>query len=171
MVCPDTALATKPNFSRFVFYKLLTAIPVSAALIAMIRYSGAFYWPVAYVALCLLHAGVMNAIKCPHCPYYKMEGKRYRCFIWWGAPKLYKPRPGPEKRYVAIYAPIGMLILTLFPIYWLWIQWELLLFYLLGVVVLVQSIGMSECTRCLNFDCGHNTVPEDVRREYRESAA
>jgi len=50
-------------------------------------------------------------------------------------------------------------------------QWELLLLYALGIVVLVQSIGMHECTRCLNFDCGHNAVSEEVKREYLDSTA
>lgn len=166
MMCPETGLLLRHEVSRFVYYKLLTLIPVSVAVIGIARYSEAFYWPFVYIGLCLLHAGIMFTIKCPHCPYYKMDGKLHHCFMISGVPKIYKPRPGPESRLVGIYAPVGMAVLTFFPVYWLWFQWELLLIYLLSVVVLVTSIGLNECPRCLNFECAHNKVPEDVRKAY-----
>lgn len=168
MACPAAALWSKPSLSRFVYYKLLTLIPVSAALIGITRHASSILWTAGYVALCLAHAAVMNAIKCPHCPYYRMGDKTFSCFIWWKAPRLYQPRPGPESRFVAVYAPIGMAVLTIYPVFWLWQEWELLLLYLLSIVVLVLSIGYNECSRCLNFDCGHNTVSEGIRKEYRE---
>lgn len=167
MACPGSALTTKPDLGRFVFYKLLVLVPVTAAVVAIGRYSSALYWPFVYVGLCLLHAGIMFSIKCPHCAYYKMSGEKLRCFMWWGVPKIYRPRAGPERPYVSVYAPIGMLVLTLFPVYWLAFQWELLVIYLVSIAVIVLSIGQTECPRCLNFDCPHNSVPEEVRREYR----
>jgi len=169
MSCPSTGLITRHEISRYAYYKLLTLIPVSAALIAISRYSDAIYWPFVYIGLCLLHAGIMFTIKCPHCPYYKADGKTHQCFMFWGIPKIYKPRPGPEKRIVSIYAPIGMAVLTFFPVYWLRFQWELLFLYLLSIVVILTSIGLNECPRCLNFQCGHNKVPEQVRKAYLET--
>jgi hypothetical protein len=163
MACSKSGLLTEPEFGRFVHYKLMTLIPVSAALIAITRHAETIGWAVAYVGLCLLHAGIMFTIKCPHCPYYKIEGRTYRCFMFWKAPKLYAPRAGQERRFVGIYAPIGMLILTFFPVYWLRFEWELLALYLLSIGVLLSAIGLEQCPRCMNFDCGHNRVPEDVR--------
>jgi hypothetical protein len=98
-----------------------------------------------------------------------MDGKGLQCFIWWGAPKLYQPRKGPERGFVGQYAKFGMLVLTLFPVYWLWQEKAFLLVYALGIVGLVMSIGINECSRCLNFDCGHCGVPEDIRKEYLET--
>lgn len=170
MACPGLALSEKPSFTRYIFYKLLTLIPVSAALIALTRYSDSLFWPLSYISLCLVHAAIMYTIKCPHCPYYKKSERTHRCFIWWGVPKIYRSRPGPEKRIVGIYAPIGMLVLTLFPVYWLLHEWELLLLYLLSIVVLIMSIRLNECSRCLNFMCSHNTVPEELRKEYMKTA-
>ncbi len=141
---------------------------VSAAVIGITRHADSFLWTGIYLGLCLAHAAVMNAIKCPHCPYYKMGGKTFSCFMWWHMPRLYTPRPGPESRFVAVYAPIGMLILTAYPVFWLWREWELLLLFLLSIVVVVLSIGHNECSRCLNFECGHNTVSDSVRKEYME---
>lgn len=171
MICTRSGLITRHEFSRFVYYKLLTLIPVSAALIAITRYSEAIYWPFVYIGLCLLHAGIMFSIKCPHCPHYKIDGKIHQCFMIWGIPKIYKARPGPEKRIVGIYAPIGILVLTFFPVYWLRFQWELLFLYLLSIVVLLTSINLNECHRCINFECGHNGVPEEARKAYLETLA
>lgn len=161
------ALNTQPDLSRYVFYKMLTFIPVSIAFVAIIRYSSGFLWPLVYALLLIGHAAVMYSIKCPHCAYYKRNGRTLKCFMWWGVPKLYKPRQGPEKKYVGVYAPIGMLILTLYPIYWLRYEWELLMVFILSIAVVILSIGQTECSRCLNFECSHNTVPEDLQKEYR----
>ncbi len=163
MNCPSTSVMAEQEFSRYVFYKLFALIPVFAALIAMTRYAEANYWPLIYIGLCLLHAGIMFTIKCPHCPRYKTGGNLHRCFMIWGAPKIYKARSGPEKRFVSIYAPLGMLTLTVFPIYWLLSQWELLFIYLLSIAVLIMAINLNECPRCPNFACSHNTVPPGVR--------
>ena len=169
MKCVGAALDTEPTLGRYLYFKALAAIPVFAALVGLIRYSSTFVWPLVYVGLCLLHAGIMFTIKCPHCAYYKMGGSRHRCFMWWGMPKLFKPRAGPEKPFVGVYAPIGMAVLTFFPVYWLASDWVLLAIYLWSIGVVVATIGRMQCTRCLNFECGHNTVPQDVREAYLET--
>lgn len=169
MTCLTEVLWSRPTLSRFVCYKLLTLIPVSAALIAITRYAESLVWAGVYVTLCLVHATVMNAIKCPHCAYYKMGDKTFRCHIWWNTPRLYKPRSSPESRLVGWYTPIGMAVLTGFPMFWLWHEWELLFIYLLSIAVFVLSIGNNECPRCLNFQCSHNTVRDRLRKEYLQT--
>jgi hypothetical protein len=166
MACPSIGLSTKPTLTRFIYYKLLTLVPVSAAITAMVRQGDSLIWPILYVAACLTHAGIMNAAKCPHCPYYKMGAGTFSCFIWWSTPKLWADREGPERAWVGKYAVFGIAVLTLFPVYWLIREWPLLLIYLLGLGGLILSIGLHECSRCLNFNCAHCTVPDDLRREY-----
>ena len=170
-ICPSAVLSTNPTFGRFLYYKLVTLVPFSAAFIAIAKYSETFYWLLAYVGLCLVHAAIVYSIKCPHCPYYKMPTKRHKCFMIWGAPKFRKPRPGPEGRAVGIYIAFGMLILTFFPVYWLRFQWELLVLYFLSLGVLVTSIPMNQCPQCINFDCKNNRVPSPVRDAYLEELA
>ncbi len=169
MIRASAALITRPELARFVSYKLLTLIPVSAAVIAMAQHAEGWHWPLLYVGLCLLHAGIMFTIKCPHCPYYRMAGTTHRCFMIWGIPKIRAPRPGPESRLVGVYAPIGVAALTLFPVYWLWFEWELLVLYFLSIAAVLLSIGLNECPRCLNFECPHNVVPEEVREAHLRS--
>ena len=86
----------------------------------------------------------MNAAKCPHCPYYMMGGKTFGCFIWWGTPKLWADRQGPEPPWVGRYAVFGMDVLTLYPVYWLWQELPLAGIYFLGIGALVRSIGPHE---------------------------
>lgn len=166
MACPTVGLSVKPTFTRFVYYKLLTLVPVSAALTALLRHGDSLLWPAAYLALCAAHAGIMNAAKCPHCPYYKMGERTFGCFIWWGTPKLWAERQGPEPAWVGRYAPVGMAVLTFFPVPWLWQELPLLFIYFLGIAGILMSIGLHECSRCLNFECGHCAVPEELKREY-----
>ena len=166
MARPTVGFATEPILTRFIYYKILTLVPVSAALTAMLRHGESVLWPLLYVGLCLAHAGIMNAAKCPHCPYYKLGNRTFRCFIWWATPKLWAERDGPEQPWVGQYAKFGMAVLTFFPVYWLWQEWPLLLIYFFGIAGLVMSIGLNECSRCLNFNCAHCGVPEDLRREY-----
>lgn len=168
MACPSLALSTQPTPSRFVYYKILTLVPVTTALVAILSFGESLWWLLVYAGICLTHASIMYTVKCPHCPYYKMEGSTLRCFIWWGAPKVWAPREGREHPLVGKYALFGMLVLTFFPVFWLWQHWSLLVIYFLGIAALVLSIGLNECSRCLNFDCGHCAVPEEVREEYRE---
>ena len=166
MASPTVGLSTKPSLARFIYYKTLTLIPVSTAFIAMIQHGESVVWPILYVGLCLTHAAIMNAAKCPHCPYYKMGDRTFACFIWWNTPKLWSDRAGPEASWVKRYALFGISVLTLFPVYWLIQEWPLLLVYFLGIAGLVMSIVLNECARCLHFECGNCGVPEDVRREY-----
>lgn len=171
MACPTVGLSTVPTLTRFVYYKILTLVPVSCALTAMLRHGESLLWPFLYVGVCLVHAGIMNAAKCPHCAYYKMGDRTFACFIWWGAPKLWADRDRPERPWVKRYALLGITVLTLFPVYWLWQEWPLLVIYFLGIGGLVMSIFLNECTRCLHFDCGNCGVSEELRREYLSSRA
>jgi hypothetical protein len=166
MACPTVGLSTKPTLARFFYYKTLTLIPVSTAFVAMIRRGESILRPIVYVGLCLTHASIMNAAKCPHCPYYQMGDRTFACFIWCNTPKLWAHRAGPEASWVKRYALFGIAVLTLFPVYWLAQEWPLLLIYFLGIAGLVMSIFLNECARCLHFECGNCRAPEDVRREY-----
>ena len=135
----------------------------------MVRHGESLAWPFVYVGLCLTHAGIMNAVKCPHCPYYRMGSGTFSCFIWWHAPKLWADRAGREAPWVKRYAMFGIAVLTFFPTYWLAQEWPLLLVYFLGIGGLVVSIALHECSRCLHFDCGNCGVAEEVRRKYLET--
>ena len=164
-----TSLLSKPSLGKFIYYKLLTIIPVFTASFAIIKYSENLLWLLLYFALCLFHASIMYSVKCPRCKYYRNGKKTFNCFIFWNTPKLWKERINPASRFVKIYAPIGILYLSLYPVYWLISQWELLLIYLLSLGVILSSILMNQCSRCIYIECSNNTVPEILQKAFSDS--
>ena len=162
------SLLSKPSLGHFIYFKLQTVVPVFIASFAIIKYSGNIFWLLLYFALCLFHAGIMYSIKCPHCRYYRNGEKNFSCFIFWNTPKLWKERTNPASGIVKIYAPIGVLYLSFYPVYWLTFQWELLVIYFLSLGIILTSILKFECSRCIYFECSNNTVPEFLRKAYFE---
>ena len=159
-------LLVKHGHGRFILYKLMTAIPVFAAVLAILRFADTWLWLVGYAAVCLTHATIIYLAKCPHCHYYRTGDSRlHKCFFIWGTPRLRKPNSGPAPKFLGIYTPIAMLVMIAFPIFWLRFQWELLVVYLLSIVTLLYSILLQECSRCPSFDCPNNSVPEEWRKE------
>jgi hypothetical protein len=157
-------LLEKHGHGRFIFYKLMTAIPVFAATLAILRYAESWAWLAAYAGLCLTHATIIYLAKCPHCHYYRTgEGKLHRCFFIWGTPRLRAPNSGPAPAFLRAYVPVAMLTLIGFPIYWLGFQWELLVVFLLSITTLLYSILLQECSRCPSFGCPNNRVPSQLR--------
>ena len=71
MTCSNSNLLEKHGHGRFIFYKLMTAIPVFAAGLAILRHSGGWVWLAAYAGICLTHATIIYLSKCPHCHYYR----------------------------------------------------------------------------------------------------
>lgn len=159
-----TALLSKPSFGHFLYYKLLTLIPLSIAVVSIARHGDGYTWLVIYFLLLLLHLSIMYSIKCPHCPYYKNGKDTFSCFIYWKSPKLWGERKGPASPVVKYYAPIGVVCLSLYPLYWIGHEWLLLAVYVLSIATLLASIMRNECSKCLYFECGNNTVPEFLRR-------
>ena len=162
MTISNTALLDRHGHGRFIFYKLMTAIPVFVAVLAILRHASSWYWVLAYAGVCLTHATIIYLSKCPHCHYYQTgDAKIHRCFFIWGTPKIRAPSSKPAPKFLGVYVPIAMLVMIAFPIFWLRFRWELLVIYLLSIVTLVYSILLQECSRCPSFDCPNNTVPEE----------
>ncbi|UCG61199.1 MAG: hypothetical protein JSV52_12865 [Candidatus Zixiibacteriota bacterium] len=168
MICHETGLLVKPSYGRFVYYKLLTLVPLGTALLAIFRYADSIVWPLVYIGVCLGHVFLVYTNKCPHCGYYHLEGRQHRCSWLWHIPKLVKPKPGPQGRFISIYIPVGILIFILFPIYWLRFEWELLVIFLLSVAGLLATVLTHECRSCISFHCSNNQVPEKIREKFKE---
>jgi hypothetical protein len=169
-ICSITCLLKKPTFIDFLLGKLIAVVPFATAIIAIAKHAETPLWILGYVGIFLLHATHVYLKRCPHCTYYKIGGRTHQCHYIWGLPKIVKERSGLPSNYLRIYTPIAILVITLFPVYWLLFQWELLLVYTLSWGVLAASL-IHECSRCLYFECSMNRVPEDVRRTYLETIA
>lgn len=160
----DTLLLERHGMGRFIFYKLMTLIPVFAACLAILRYADNRFWLAGYAGICLTHATIIYLFKCPHCHYYMTgDPKVHRCFFIWGTPKFRTANTKPAPAFLKHYTPIAMMIMIGFPIFWLRFQWELLVVYILSIVTLLYSILLQECSRCPSFGCPNNCVPEELK--------
>jgi len=169
MKCSIECLLYKPTFIDFLHGKLIAVVPFATAIIGIVKQSETFIWVLVYIGIFLLHAIHIYSKKCPHCAYYKVGGKIHKCHYIYGVPKILKGKSGPPSRYLPVYTPIAVTIITLFPIYWLIFQWELLIIYILSWGVLFASI-LFECSRCVYLECPTNRVPEDIKNIYLDTA-
>jgi len=169
MACEVSCLLKKPTLIDFLLGKLIAVVPFVTAIIAIAKYSETFLWILIYIGIFLLHAIHIYLKRCPHCAYYKIGGSIHRCHYIYGVPKIAKEKSGSPSRYLRIYSPIAIFVITLFPVYWLLLQWELLIIYALSWGVLAASL-IHECGRCIYFECSMNRVPEDVRKAYLDAS-
>lgn len=166
MICTKYGLLTKPTLFDFLNEKLITVVPLSIAIIAIVRYSNSYIWLLLYFGIIGTHMVHILLQRCPHCAYYRTETKWLECLWWRWVPKIRKEKSGPPPRYIGIYTPIAVLTITSYPIYWMTFQWELLVLYILSWGVLALSIYTAGCARCIDFTCKNNAVPGELRDAY-----
>ena len=169
MKCSKYGLLTEPSLFDFLHEKLITLVPFSIALFALFKYSNNLLWPLLYIGIIVLHMIHILLKRCPHCVYYKTGSKWHSCLWWRWVPKVKNEKEGPAPKYIGIYTPIALLIITFYPIYWLKFQWELLTFYIFSWCVLALSIYTAGCARCIDFDCKNNAVSKELQEEYLTS--
>jgi hypothetical protein len=104
-------------------------------------------------------------VMCSHCPHYAEEGSSLRCWANYGSPKLWKYRPGPMSTVEMVVFFTGLLAVFGYPLGFLVAGglWFLLALYLLLTAAFAVTLKRSLCSRCMNFACPLNGVPQNVR--------
>jgi hypothetical protein len=144
------------------------------------------WWPVlAYSLVGIAFLGPIEmAALCRHCPHYAGVGSRLRCIAPNPFPKLFPYRPQPLNRIERSVVILFSLFLLFFPslveAYGIWFFFvngpE---FALLGMVGVNLATAMAAlqfgyiltrhfCSRCVNFSCPLNCVPEATVVMYLE---
>jgi hypothetical protein len=165
--CRKIELLERIPFAMFIYYKIATFIPAFIGMYAIYRYGESSLWVFGYVLTFLIHVSIVYRIKCPHCTYYQLPGKKLQCMWLWGIPKIYRENPNPESPLNRVYVPVGMAVVMFFPVYWLLSNLLLLVLYFVFTAVMVASLFMSTCSRCTYFGCTHNRVPKEVKGRYK----
>lgn len=156
-------LKTHHTFFDFLYWNLVVAVPLITACIAILKNS--FVWFIFYIIVCIFLVILIYRFYCTHCPHYIQGADTTKCMFFWKIPKYFKPRPGPLNIFDKAVSLIAPAILILFPLYWLYMQLDLLLIYLLSLAVLGATIRRYECGRCIYFHCPVNCVPEGIKSE------
>lgn len=168
--CVDCNVAGQ-IFCHFTLKKLLVFLSLGMPLmilcgISMFLFS---WWAFTIWVLLVLSYFCVFEIRalCSHCPHYaEPELHSLKCWANYGSPKLWKYRPGPLKTWEKFVFIGGGSLIFVLPVVFAAIKG----FYALSVVsivlftVFLLVLKRCYCSRCMNFACPFNQVPEDVRR-------
>ena len=152
------------RFSDYIWFSVVGWTPVLVACLAIADSS--LLWVPVYLGVMLLLGFAEIGFLCRHCPYYRQQpGCTVHCKAMWGPTKWVRPKPGPLSLLDKAVLYFSFLLAFSFPIYWLAMQPEFLVIYLVSIAVMVLTLARYECNRCMFFDCPFNFVGEDVKAE------
>ena len=102
---------------------------------------------------------------CSHCPHYAEEGTTLGCWANHGSPKLWKYRPGPMSTAETVLFFGGLFVVWGYPIVFFVLSgmWFYFALYILLNAGFFATLKMFLCSKCMNFACPLNDVPESVR--------
>jgi hypothetical protein len=112
-------------------------------------------------------------VLCRHCPYWAGDGRVLRCHANYGVIKLVGYEPTPISRLEGFQFVSGAVLLVGYPFPFLITGGQLtlsaiavLMGALFGLLLWIRS-----CSRCVNFSCPLNHVPDQIMDRYLEKNA
>jgi len=150
---------------RFLFLFCLFAIP---AAIGVFR-SGYGWSLLGWILFGLFFFEVWEIrILCSHCPYYAERSRTLRCIANYGSLKLWRYHPEPMSRSERFQLIAGFTILFGFPFPFMVLGgtygWAAVA--LGGLLLFIVTLLRLNCSRCVNFSCPLNRVPQDLVDAY-----
>lgn len=125
-----------------------------------------FCWIALIIAYFLF---VEIRVMCSHCPHYgEPETKSLKCWANYGAPKLWRYRPGPMSFIETVVFLGCMATVVLSPLVFALIRFSVfdIIFYAILVVAAFTILFSFFCTKCMNFACYFNSVSGEVRKKF-----
>ncbi|MHA1213608.1 MAG: hypothetical protein ACTSSH_14270 [Candidatus Heimdallarchaeota archaeon] len=172
----------RKHLLRFLFALTPMFVVMIGTLVVEVIFTG-IWWPilvdVGYFALFFI---IETRILCSHCPYYSKDGLILHCLANHGFIKFARYHPEPMSPFERGLLRVGFVLFALVPI---GVQIPsiiyaaapstrtifIVLLVLLGTFVITLSIAFTIlftliCTRCVNFSCPFNRVPDDLVDTY-----
>ncbi len=171
---------------RFFVISQLPFLTLSFLGMGMVGLATGIWWPIfAYSLAGIAFLGpVEMAVLCRHCPHYAREGPRLRCIAPNPFPKLFLPNLSPlswlERSVVILFSLFILSFPELVQAYGIWSffagEGGFALLGMVGVDIATAMAALSFgrvlarhfCSRCVNFSCPFNRVPEETVRGYLE---
>jgi hypothetical protein len=115
----------------------------------------------------LIFGFLFPAVLCRHCPHYARKGRIIICPSTVGPLKIRRYDPGPASAKEKILLAVGLILILGFPFPFLVLgrQWLFLVLSFGGLFFFIFSEQKFSCSKCLNFSCPLNRVPEALRRK------
>lgn len=110
-------------------------------------------------------------VMCSHCPHYAEEINSLKCWANYGAPKIWKYRPGPMTFLEKTIFLTGFVFVWGYPLIFLLtngIQLFLLIVYIISTAGFFMTLKNFLCSQCINFACPLNSVSAKVRQGFFE---
>jgi hypothetical protein len=129
------------------------------------------WWLALWIAMIPGFFGLLEIrVLCSHCPHYAEADKSLKCWANYGAPKIWKYRPGPLSFAEKSILLSGFAVIWGYPLVFLILgaQWFLLLVYAVASAGFFMTLKLFLCTQCMNFACPLNGVPDSVRASFFE---
>jgi len=149
---------------------------------ALTGYITGMWWPlIVFVVGCiaLWGLGIETYLLCRHCPFYAEGGKTLHCWALDGWPKFWRYRPEPMNAFEKTILSLFFSFLVIFPVgaeaYGTWFvganELGTYAFWgMVGITVATLMAGLQFvyimhhdfCSRCVNFSCPLNNVPQSL---------
>lgn len=129
------------------------------------------WYLVPWLVIILVYFGLLEIrVMCSHCPHYAEAGSSLQCWANYGAPKLWKYRPGPMTGMEKGLFVGGLVAVLGYPLVFLLVgmQWFLLAVYVLTSTGAFATLKIYLCSQCMNFACPLNGVQDETRRAFFE---
>jgi len=110
-------------------------------------------------------------VMCSHCPHYAEPGtKSLTCWANYGAPKIWKYRPGPMSFWEKFIFFAGLFIVLGLPILFMLLGqlYILLIVYVVYTVFAAIMLLTLLCTKCMNFACPLNRTSKRTKEKFEE---
>ena len=128
-------------------------------------------WLLPWAIIVLGYFGFLEIrVMCSHCPHYTEPGQSLKCWANYGAPKLWKYRPGPMSKAENFWFFAGLVSVLGYPLTFLIVggQWLLLLLFILTSLAAGTTLKMVFCAQCMNFACPLNATSDFARISFLE---
>ena len=126
-------------------------------------------WLLTWLGLALGFFALLEVrVMCTHCPHYAQPSKILRCWANYGAPKLWRFRPGPMSTTEKALFWAGLAVVWGLPGVGIALgsRWYLLATYLVASTGAFAALRVGFCARCMNFACPLNRVGQAGREAF-----
>jgi hypothetical protein len=128
-------------------------------------------WLLPWLGCIVGYFGLLEIrVMCAHCPHYAEPGNSLKCWANYGAPKLWRYRPGPMSGMEAFLFFAGAAVVIGYPVAWMVSArlWLWMASFVAASTAGVVALRTFLCTQCMNFACPLNRVSRDVREAFWE---
>jgi len=107
-------------------------------------------------------------VLCSHCPHYERSSTFLSCWANYGAPKLWKYRPGPMNKVEKLILIAGFIIVWGYPLIFLLLSksWMLFAIYSFSVAFFFIALRLKNCKKCINLSCPLNNVDINTKKKF-----